>query len=242
VYIVYSEWDLHAVLGQPPVAARLLARLCVGDGEGLEQVSLDGAQQRIVRIAPARLAARALDPPGIGVAAEDGFHQILREPEARMTTEGVAAAVTVTGCGGFRLDHGAIGQRVEIEIAAEEEAAGLVGRGDCGQLNVALVPAVGPIDDVVLAVDLDPEAIARGFGQPALVCCGKGQALPVDEVDLVVDGLGREISLERDRADRRLADQRLEHGLVLVRLALASDSALQREGAAAAVGEAADAG
>jgi hypothetical protein len=142
---------------------------------------------------------------------------------------------------GFRLDRRAIGQRVEIEIAAEDEAAGLVRRGDRRELDVALVPAVGPVDDVVLAVDLGPEAIARGFGQPALVRCGKGQALAVDEVDLVVDGLGREISLEGDRADWRLAHQRLEHGLVLVRLALASDSALQREGAAAAGREAADA-
>jgi hypothetical protein len=107
--------------------ARLLARLCVGDGEGLEQAPLDRPEQRIVRVAPTRLAADALDPPGIGVAAEDGLRQILREPEPRMTTEGVAAAVIAAGRSGFRLDRRAIGQRVEIEIAAEDEAAGLVG-------------------------------------------------------------------------------------------------------------------
>lgn len=107
-----------------------------------------------MRVAPTRLAADALDPPGIGVAADHGLRQILREPEPRMTPEGVAAAVIVAGRSGFRLDRRAIGQPVEIEIAAENEAAGLVGRGDRRELDVALVPTVGPVDDVVLAVDL----------------------------------------------------------------------------------------
>jgi len=44
-----------------------------------------------------------------------------------MTPEGVAAAVIVAGRSSCRLNRGAIGERIEIEIAAEDEAAGLVG-------------------------------------------------------------------------------------------------------------------
>lgn len=96
-----------------------------------------------------------------------------------------------------------------------------VGTGDGVQLDRTPVLPVTPIDDERLPVDGHVHlGEARIPGEQPIAVGSKGHALPVDEVDFVVDRLLAEARNLGDAPDGHLVDQQREDFPILVRLAL----------------------
>src|SRR3546814_3870190 len=87
------------------------------------------------------------------------------------------------------------------DLHREDIAGAVLGAGDSGELDVALVLPIRPVDLIVLPARRDEEAAEREVLKIPLAVSRKGQALAVDEVDLVVDRLRRQICDPRDGPD-----------------------------------------
>ena len=109
---------------------------------------------------------------------------------------------------------------VKIALGTKHIAAGIVGAGDGGEHDVPLVPAPGPVDDVILPVGRQVEAADRQAFQLALAIRRERQALPMDEVQTVVKHFPRDAQHGDDAGERDFVHEHLEDRLVVVGVVL----------------------
>src|SRR3546814_4795687 len=114
----------------------------------------------------------------------------------RMSDWGSDVGSSVCLTGGRDVDVGFV-----VETHGEDVAGAVLGADDSGELDVAIILPVRPIHLIVLPVRRDEEASERKVLKIPLAVSRKGQALAVDEVDLAVDRLRREIGDPRDGPD-----------------------------------------
>lgn len=106
-------------------------------------------------------------------------------------------------------------------------------RRDCPELD-RLPHVLGwPVHHVVLHVGGKTHVAQRHVREPPLAIRYELDALPVDEVDLVVDRFGVKPRNLSDPGQRDLCNEKLEDGLVLMRSPLSGVPLRDREGRSA---------
>src|SRR3546814_12770021 len=106
------------------------------------------------------------------------------------------------------------------DVCSSDLAGAVLGADDSGELDVAIILPVRPIHLIVLPVRRDEEASERKVLKIPLAVSRKGQALAVDEVDLAVDRLRREIGDTSDGPHGVIVNQEVAEERIYVRLLL----------------------
>ena len=134
------------------------------------------------------------------------------------------------------LDNIGLYARVKVQVHAEHISSVIISAADGCKLDVALILALGPVDDILLAVNADIQTRDREvFQQTLLPMADEGQTLTVKKVEFWVKSPGGDVRNFTDAPKRDLVHQQLEDQPILVRLFLPNGRRTHREGLSAGI-------
>ena len=171
-----------------------------------------------------------------GGLAPSGEHRVLVvsvEPEARMPTEGIGPVV-IPPSDRFPFHFVGIQRGIEVEVHSEDVSGGVIRAPHGGELHVSLVFALGPIDDVDLAVHADVKpADCQALQQALFAFSNEGEALLVKEMEFAIESAGGDPRDLAHPAKGFLVHQQLEDESVLMGLLLPHRSEAHGKGLSA---------
>lgn len=146
----------------------------------------------------------------LGFSVFQGGPIVLCQPQPGIAPER-RMLVIVPGLVGIGLNLSGIHGRVVVDVDAEHIARSIVGAADGGELDIALIFSLVPVNHIILAIHREIKAENRLFSQAAFMFGGESQAAGMNEIDFAIQSVHGNTGCLADALQRHFVHQQREH-------------------------------